>query len=111
MIGIRILFAVVALISVLGCKAKEQRSRPHPSATLLAGVTGYLEACRLLIADPSVTQKDAIEFGPVGLSFAHDTSTPADTPPETVALLSRRQAALETCVHDLNKSVGIKAAR
>ena len=101
------LLAAFIVLAVSGCGQLDQATQPHQSVTLLAGVQGHLATCKSVVAGDSLSSNDALEFAPLGRSFATDMDFPVGASPVVIEKLARSQSELSDCIEEVEARAGI----
>ena len=103
------LLAAFFVLAVSGCGQVDQATQPHQAVTLLAGVQGHLATCKSLVSGESPSSKDALEFAPLGRSFATSKDFPAGATPDVIEQLTRDQSNLADCIDEMEARAGIRS--
>ena len=103
------LLAAFFVLAVSGCGQVDQATQPHQAVTLLAGVQGHLATCKSLVSGESPSSKDALEFAPLGRSFATSKDFPVGASPDVIEQLARSQSELSDCIEELEARAGIRS--
>ena len=101
--------AAFLVLAASGCGQVDQANQPHQTETLLAGVQGHLATCESLIAGDSLSPKDALDFAPLGRSFATSKDIPPGTSPHMIEQLTRSQSDLSDCIEEMEARAGIRS--
>ena len=103
------LLAAFIVLAVSGCGQLDQATQPHQAVTLLVGIKGHLATCKSLVSDDSLSSKNALEFAPLGRSFATSKDFPVGASQDVIAQLARSQSELSDCIKELEARAGIRS--